>query len=395
MATLRGRPVDRPAVNFYEIGGFRIDPSDPDRFNVYNDPSWQPLLRLAEEQTDLIRLRSPVKSRSHEVTAHKSQAVGERDEFPDTALCNMPQSRGPFEAEEYVQDGCRFNRLTVTVGGRSMKSLTRRGPDIDTVWTVEHLLKDTEDLKAYLELPDDVFAEEVNVADLAQEDEQLGEDGIIMVDTEDPICAAASLFSMENFTVVALTEQKLFHRLLEKLSGHIYARTERTAAGFEGHLWRIYGAEYATEPYLPPHLFKEYVVRYTGPMVKTIQKNGGFARIHCHGRIRGVLDYIVEMGADAIDPIEPPPQGDVELEYVRGRYGERLVLFGNLEMADIESTESAEFEKIVAKSLREGTSGRGRGFVLCPTSAPYGREITPRVMANYETMVRLASGFGL
>ena len=63
MATLQGEQVDRPAVNFYEIGGFRIDPSDQDRFNVYNDPSWQPLLQLAEEQTDCIivfGIRRPV-----------------------------------------------------------------------------------------------------------------------------------------------------------------------------------------------------------------------------------------------------------------------------------------------------------------------------------------------
>lgn len=395
MATLRGEPVDRPAVSFYEIGGFKIDPADPDRFNVYNDPSWQGLLQLAEEQTDLIRLRSGVKSRSHEVTTHKAQAVDERDEFGETGLCDMALKQGPFEVEEYVRDGSRFNRTTVTAGGRSLTSLTRRDPDVDTVWTVEHLIKDTNDLKAYLELPDDVFAEEVNVADLIEEDKQLGPDGIIMVDTEDPICAAASLFSMEDFTVVALTEPKMFHRLLEKLSAHIYARTERTAEVFGGHLWRIYGPEYAAEPYLPPHLFDEYVVRYTGPMIETIHRYGGFARVHCHGRIRGILDYIVRMGADAIDPIEPPPQGDVELEYVRGKYGEELVLFGNLEMTDIENTESSDFEKVVEKSLRAGTSGRGRGFVLCPTSAPYGREITPRVMANYETMVRLASSFGL
>ena len=67
MATLRGEPVDRPAVNFYEIGGFRINPNDPDEFNVYNDPSWEPLLRLAEEQTDLIRMRNPVRLHSHEI----------------------------------------------------------------------------------------------------------------------------------------------------------------------------------------------------------------------------------------------------------------------------------------------------------------------------------------
>ena len=52
MATLHGRPVDRPAVCFYEIGGFDVDPENPDPFNIYNDPSWRPLLRLAEEQTD-------------------------------------------------------------------------------------------------------------------------------------------------------------------------------------------------------------------------------------------------------------------------------------------------------------------------------------------------------
>lgn len=64
LATLRGEPVDRPAVSFYEIGGFAVDPTDPDPFNIYNSPSWQPLLQLAEEQTDLIRMRAPTVRRS-------------------------------------------------------------------------------------------------------------------------------------------------------------------------------------------------------------------------------------------------------------------------------------------------------------------------------------------
>ena len=383
MSTLRGKEVDRPAVNFYEIGGFQIDPSDPDEFNVYNDPSWQPLLQLAKEQTDLIRMRSPVRPRSHkvEMSDDKTDAASYRDEF--------------FKTEKYMEDGCRFKRVTLKIGNKIMTSLTRRSPEIDTVWTVKHLLKSVDDLKAYLELPDEVFAEQVNVADLVEEDKKLEDRGIVMVDTEDPICTAASLFSMEDFTVIALTEQKLFHRLLEKLSRHIYTRTEETAKGFPGHLWRIYGPEYATEPYLPPHLFKEYVVRYTGPMVETIQKYGGFARIHCHGRILAVLDYIVEMGAAAIDPIEPPPHGDVELEYVREKYGRELVLFGNLEVADIENMEPTKFEKVVEKTLEEGTSGEGKGFVLMPSSAPNGRKITPRMMTNYTTMVRLATDFKL
>ncbi|MHC4913340.1 MAG: uroporphyrinogen decarboxylase family protein, partial [Planctomycetota bacterium] len=313
MASLRGEPVDRPAVNFYEIGGFKVDPSDTDPFNVYNDPSWQPLLQLAEQQTDLIRMRSPVRLRSFDVGNPGGRSVADNyhSEF--------------FRTEQYVEDGCRFNRVSLKIGDRTMTSLTRRNPDADTVWTLEHLLKSTDDLRAYLELPDEVFAEHIDVDKLIEEDEELGDSGIIMVDTEDPICAAASLFSMEDFTIIAMTEQQLMHSLLEKLSRYIYTRTEKVAKEFPGHLWRIYGPEYATEPYLPPNLFKEYVVRYDTQMIETIQRYGGFARIHCHGRIRAVLDYIIEMGADAIDPIEPPPQGDVEIEYVRREYGKNLV----------------------------------------------------------------------
>jgi len=380
MATLRGEQVDRPAVNFYEIGGFVIDPSDPDEFNIYNDRSWQPLLQLAEEKTDLIRMRSPVRTRSYESWGSSEESdAGSRKEF--------------FKTEEYMEDDRRFTRTTLTVGGRTMTSLTRRSMDVDTTWVIEPLLKTIEDLKAYLELPDEVFDEEVDVTNLKEEDQRLGDRGIVMVDTEDAICAAASLFSMEDFTVAALTEQKLFHRLLEKHAHYIQRRTERIAEEFPGHLWRIYGAEYASEPYLPPHLFKEYVVRYTGPMVEVIQKHGGFVRIHCHGRLRAIIDYIVEMGAIAIDPVEPPPQGDVELVDMRSKYGKELVLFGNLEIADIENMEPCEFEKVVRKCLEDGTNSQGKGFVLMPTASPIGREITSGTMANYETMVRLATNF--
>jgi len=381
MATLSGRAVDRPAVNFYEIGGFKVDPSDPNQFNIYNDPSWKPLLDLAERQSDLIRMRSPVKPRSHEVTSGATDGQSCRDEF--------------FKTGTYMEKGCLFTFTNLKIAGRNMTSLTRRSPDVDTIWTVEHLLKRPEDLEAYLELPDEIFGEDIDVTGLIEEDQKLGDSGIIMVDTEDPICAAASLFGMEDFTVIAMTEQKLFHRLLEKLSVHIQARTEKIAEAFPGHLWRIYGPEYAAEPYLPPSLFKEYVVRYTGPMVEAIQNRGGFARIHCHGRIRAVLDYIMEMAPAAIDPIEPPPQGDVELEYVRRKYGKDLVLFGNIEVADIENCPPADFEKIVEKALTDGTTGQGRGFVLMPSSAPTGRKITPQVLKNYKTMLRLATNFTL
>jgi hypothetical protein len=372
MATLRGEPVDRPAVSFYEIGGFAINRDDPDQYNIYNAPTWQPLLDLAFQHTDIIRMVSPVRAQSHLSWAGS-----------DTADIRKKY----VEEKTWEEDGSRYTRLTYKIASRALTMLSRRDREIDTVWVLEPLLKNAEDAELYLQLPDEIFAEVMNIDRLKDEEARLGESGIVMVDTEDPVCAVAGLFDMETFPVFALTEQTLCHKLLEKHAAVIQHRTEFAAREFPGRLWRIYGPEYVTEPFLPSYLFDEYVVKYTGPMVKEIKAHGGFARIHAHGRIRNVLDQIACMGADAIDPIEPPPHGDVELKFVREQYGKQMVLFGNLEITDLENLPPEKFRQVVRRSVAEGTTGAGRGFVLMTSASPYGREITDRTFCNYQTML--------
>jgi uroporphyrinogen-III decarboxylase len=372
LATLNGEAVDRPAVNFYEIGGFLVNPNDPDEYNIYNSPSWQPLLNLAENHTDIIRLVSPVRAQSH-LSWDGSEHKGIRKQF--------------VEEKVWEENNSRFTRLTFRIGRKELTSLTRRDKNLDTVWTVEYLLKNNNDVNLFLELPDEIFEENFDIAHLEEQEKKLGDKGIVMVDTEDPVCAVASLFNLEDFTIFAFTEPVLCHKLLEKHASYIHKRTEKVAREFPGRLWRIYGPEYITEPFLPSLFFEDYVVKYTGPMVKQIKDWGGIVRIHAHGRIKNVLDYIVNMGADATDPIEPPPHGDVELKYLRRKYGKELVLFGNIEIADIENMPSDMFRIVVKQSLADGTSGEGRGFVLMPTSAPYGRNISERTLRNYQIMV--------
>lgn len=375
-ATIQGRPVDRPAVNFYEIGGFQVDPHDPDPYNVYNSPDWKPLLELAETQTDIIRMVSAVRARSFD-----PGVAGSASEWSDI-----------FQAVSEDDGTRRENQLTVTAGGRVMTQRTVQAREMNTVWTTEHLLKSAEDVEAYLNIPDAAFTEGIDVSRLEEAESELGDRGLVMVDTEDPLCAAAALFSMEDYTVLAFSERALFLRLLDKMAGFILPRTAEVSRQFPGRIWRIYGPEYASAPYLPPELFREYVVRYVSPMARAIQTHGGTVRIHSHGRLQGILPLIDEMGIDAIDPIEPPPQGDVELREVRERYGNQWVLFGNLESSDIENLPAPLFAEKVQCALDQGTAGPGRGFVLMPSASPYGRKISPLCLRNYETMVELATG---
>lgn len=370
MASLRGEPVDRPAVSFYELNGMDEKPEDPDPLNIFSHPSWRPLLELTREKTDRIVMR--------------------RVAFKDVLSDPLEEIA---EVETFSKDGSLYTLKTVKVGNRFLTARTRQDPGVNTVWTLEHLLKDAQDLKAFLQIPFQENTGSVDPSPVLETEETLGDTGIVMIDTPDPLCLAASLFDMAEYTIVGFTEPKLFRQLLDRYALRLQPTTEAVAIALPGRLWRIHGPEYASPPYLPPRLFREYVCGYDAPMVAAIRRHGGFARIHSHGNLRLILDDIADMGADALDPIEPPPQGDVDLAYVRKNYGKQLTLFGNLEVSDLEILPTEEFAKKVKQALDEGTAGQGRGFVLMPSSCPCGRELSSRTIRNYETMIELVENF--
>ena len=371
-ATLRGEPVDRPPVCFYELDSINQDPDNDDRFNVFNDPSWRALLDLTREKADCIHLSGPPFRY-----------------WPPNPLEELTTS------QEWIDEsGSRHEKTTIRAGGRVLTSETRCDPDVYTIWTTQHLLKDVDDFKAWLELPEQGPPRDPDVGPFLERDKRMGDRGIVALDTGDPICSVAPLFDLGTFTVMAMTEPALFHRALERAARVIQPRVEAVAQALSGRLWRIYGPEYASSPYLPPRLFDEYVVRYDKPMIDAIQKHGGIARIHSHGRLKDILALIAATGCKGLDPVEPPPQGDVTLAQVRKRLGEEVVLFGNIEVSDIENLPTDQFAEKVRTALREGPNKAGGAFVLMPSACPYGRTITPLTLRNYETMIESAEAFG-
>lgn len=366
MATMRGETVDRPPVCFYELNGLDQNPDDPDPFNIFSGPSWKPLIELARDRTDRIVLRELIFGKI----------------LPDPV-------EGLASKETFIKNGSEYTIRKIKAGNRILTSRERRDPDINTVWTEEHLIKDLDDLRAFLNLPEPELVTGVDKAPVIDAEEALGDSGIVMLDTADPLCLAAMMFDMADYTIIAMTEQDLFTQLLDRFAATLLPRVEEIAKALPGRLWRIYGPEYASAPYLPPYLFNDYVCKYIEPMIASIHRHGGFARVHSHGNLKGILDMIVSTGAMGLDPVEPPHQGDVELEYVRKNYGKDLVLFGNLEVADIENMPPVQFEEKVKRALEEGTAGEGRGFVLMPSASPSGRQISPYTLPNYEKMVEL------
>lgn len=368
-ATMRGQPVDRPALSFYELDGSQ-DPASLDPFNIYSDPSWRELLTLTRAHTDLIRRQGVA-------------CTGGDDPAGDLTTTRT-----------WLDDqGRRHQERRIRVGDRILSNHWRRDPDVDTVWITEHLLKDAADLAAWAALPVPADPGQPDTARFLATEAALGEAGIMMVDTSDPLCDLAGLMAMQDFSVLCLEEPALIERALERAAAIRLPCIRRISAALPGRLWRIYGPEYASPPYLSPRFYERLMVRWDREVVQAIQAHGGWARIHSHGRLRSVLPQIAALGADGLDPIEPPPQGDMHLAEVRAAIGRDTVLFGNLEMADIENMPTSELRLRVRRALTEGTSGPGRGFVLMPSAAPYGRTLSPLTLANYQAIVEERAGF--
>jgi uroporphyrinogen-III decarboxylase len=154
----------------------------------------------------------------------------------------------------------------------------------------------------------------------------------------------------------------------------------------------VVGAEYATPPYLPPECFAEYVVPYDREMTELIHRHGGWARIHCHGKIANVVEHLLAIGADSLDPVEPPPQGDIEFAEAKRRLGERMTLMGNLELAMLETASAEQVRAEVRKTMKAGRPG-GR-FVLMPTAAPIDVPLNKRTEENYLAFMETAKELG-
>ena len=220
-----------------------------------------------------------------------------------------------------------------------------------------------------------------------------GTRGLPMISIGDPLCELAEAFEFGNFLVHAITETPAIVAALDCLHERCLHTLGRVLAGpVRGVVFRVCGPEYATPPYLPPELFRLFVTRYDAQYVRMIQQAGAFARLHCHGRIGRVIDQVAEMAPDALDPLEPPPDGDIDLAGAKQVLGRRVCLMGGLELKLLECADGASVVDAVRRALAAGKPG-GR-FVIMPSSAPISIPLSPKTEANYLRFIEVAQAEG-
>ncbi|MCY3023018.1 MAG: hypothetical protein NTW87_28920 [Planctomycetota bacterium] len=361
LACLRGEIPDRVPVSTYELVGWNADAWE----NKHR--SYRRLMDVIREKTDCLYMCG-------------------------VSVPNVRAQEQLVTHDHWDEGDQHVTRTIARTPTRVLTTVTSHAADVMTTWKREHPVKDLEDLAAYLDLPWEPGQPDFKDLNKAWRDLD-GTRGLPLVSIGDPICELAEAFEFGNFTVHAVTETKALSAALDRLHERRVEELRRILTGpVRNVVFRICGPEYATPPYLRPDLFRLFVTKYDTEYIRMIQAAGAFARLHCHGKIGRVVDQIAEMAPDALDPLEPPPDGDIDIAGLKKALGTRVCLMGGLELKHLEAEDAGFVADLVRKTMAAGSPG-GR-FVIMPTAAPINLPLARRTQRNYSRFIETALATG-
>ncbi|MHB1484043.1 MAG: uroporphyrinogen decarboxylase family protein [Saccharofermentanales bacterium] len=359
LKAINHEPVDHVPVSAYELVGWNENSWEN------NEPSYKKLMDVIREYTDCIYMLNP-----------------------GTRKIPNPVS----ENKEWDENGSHYMKHIYRAKGKELTSLYRSDPNLKTVWTLKHLLENIEDIDIYLSFPYE--QPEFDMDYFYEEQRKLGDKGLMMVSLPDPVCLAAELFEMGTFLVHSMTEQKRIKNFLDAIhERQMHSLRCLLKNDVKDIIFRICGPEYVTPPFLSPEYFHDYVTCYLSDICRSIKEAGGIPRIHSHGKIAQVIDQFAMTDAQAIDPVEPPPDGDITLSELKKRYGDRFCFFGNIELKELECSDRNRIDALVKEAMT--AAKQGSGFVLMPTAAPINIPLAKKTEENFMQMIESALKYGM
>jgi uroporphyrinogen decarboxylase len=138
-----------------------------------------------------------------------------------------------------------------------------------------------------------------------------------------------------------------------------------------------------------PELVRKFALPTIKAVCKMAKEAGILTMLHSCGKSMEFLDMLYnETDLNCINPLEPPPMGDVDLGEIKKRYGNKLCLMGNLNTTMMLRATVDEVEAAAKKAIND--AGANGGFLLS-TGDQLGRD-TPE--ENIFKLVETAKTYG-
>jgi len=260
---------------------------------------------------------------------------------------------------------------------------TIRKPEDQPEMCVEPFIKNESDVKKYLSVP--YISAQWDISRVVSSVRDVGEKGIVYISFNDPFYFISYLFDQEEFVIKAFTEFDSIKYLVDFQFERIYNDLKFLLDVLVPFgmplLFYTAGPELATPPLHSPDVFRRLIVPYQTRLVELIHSYGYPVSLHCHGRVRDVFPYILECAFDVLEPIEPPPQGDMDLEELRKAAGGGIALMGYIQDQDfylLREDEIREKIRLITEFI-----GKDTGYICCPTCTPFQHPPSEIYIKNY------------
>ena len=267
-----------------------------------------------------------------------------------------------------------------------------RGPDVP--WAKEegrrHVLRDADEAERYLELPEAEIGGDVS--EYFRLRDQVGERGIVVATLlNNPGGHVSGLFGSEQCALLSVTHRDLLHRLAQRHQRTVLRLLDYLIERGVGPYFNLFGEEMIAPPLHGRQDFIDFNVRYDRAIAARIHEAGGRLNVHCHGRVKSVIDCFPELGADVFHCFEAPPMGDLTPAEAKAALRGKVALEGNIQIADLYEKSPDEIRTQTAALIRDCFDDR-RGLAVSPTASPFMPGRGADCLRQYQAMVATVMG---
>lgn len=228
----------------------------------------------------------------------------------------------------------------------------------------KHVIQEPEDIDKILSMPYKPVQFDFN--NYYEKAARLGDRGVVLIAMLHPGCTIHYLMGSETMAYFSLDYRDKLHELINLYSRRIRDYTKTILdAGIKAPFHWV-GPEVFIPPLMSPRDFEDFVFQYDKPLCDDIHNAGGHVWVHCHGKVADFIGRFIDMGIDVINPLEPPPNGNIDMDAIIEKYGNRIGWEGNIEIQNIIQSEPQMLKELIHECVHSGNkSGR---FVLCPSA---------------------------